>query len=186
MANKKTRSWLITYNLEKCQLDTLIQLLDTLPCKYCIGGIELGEENGYKHCHVVVEFQNARSFQGVQNLFNINDNQNHIEERNGTLKSAIDYACKSESKENKEQLCIASTIDLTVSMHDDIYQALTYDIVECNLSWLSIVYKYGKLALYHYDNLKKVYDDLVQYRSVKIVNEMFRGKVKVKQNDELK
>lgn len=71
----RSRNFAITYNLERYTLDKLYESIDLIDSNianikgYTIGAIETGEENGYKHTHVLVSFVNPIELDTIINLF---------------------------------------------------------------------------------------------------------------------
>lgn len=124
---------------------------------FVVGGIEIGEDTGYKHCHIMIEYENARTFESIQKLFNINGNQHHIEPRKGSMTDLYKYITKPETKENKEILTLYD--NLIIKDTDTIESDLIQDIIN-GLNWKNVLQKYAKLAVRYYDNLVKIYADL--------------------------
>jgi len=64
------------------------------PYKYLVFQLEQGQDTGYKHYQLYVEFENARYWTSIQKIFGFA----HIEIRNGTQKEAYDYCTKEDTR----------------------------------------------------------------------------------------
>lgn len=75
------RNFAITWNLERYTIDDIHELVDVLNSVfakvrgYVIGAMEVGKENDYTHCHMLIVFKNPVSLSSVieQSL------NNHVE-----------------------------------------------------------------------------------------------------------
>lgn len=75
------RNFAITWNLERHTIDDIHELVDILNSVfaevrgYVIGAMEVGKENNYTHCHMLIVFKNAVALSSViEQLMN-----NHVE-----------------------------------------------------------------------------------------------------------
>lgn len=89
------RNFAITWNLERYTIDDIHELVDTLNSVfaevrgYVIGAIEVGKENGYNHCHMLLVFKNAISLSSV-----IEQSMNNHVELVVSYKKYLDYMKK--------------------------------------------------------------------------------------------
>lgn len=89
------RNFAITWNLERFTIDDIHELVDTLNSVfaevrgYVIGALELGRENDYNHCHILIVFKNAVSLSSV-----IEQSMNHHVELVVSYKKYLDYMKK--------------------------------------------------------------------------------------------
>ena len=75
------RNFAITWNLERYTIDDIHELVDVLNSVfakvrgYVIGAMEVGKENDYTHCHILIVFKNPVALSSVvEKLMN-----NHVE-----------------------------------------------------------------------------------------------------------
>lgn len=89
------RNFAITWNLERYTIDDIHELVDTLNSVfaevrgYVIGAIEVGKENDYNHCHMLIVFKNAVALSSV-----IEQSMNNHVELVVSYKKYLDYMKK--------------------------------------------------------------------------------------------
>ena len=89
------RNFAITWNLERYTIDDIHELVDTLNSVfaeirgYVIGAIEVGKENSYNHCHMLIVFKNAVALSSV-----IEQSMNNHVELVVSYKKYLDYMKK--------------------------------------------------------------------------------------------
>lgn len=131
---------LISHNLaSELNLD-LITACESITPTYCIGAEETGEENGYKHCHIVLECKNAKSFQTIQKAFP----KMHIEKRCGSILQAKKYATKNGVFLDNLKV---SDSDIAKQVIDDLIGGLTVK---------DILLKYPNYVVKNIGNLQKI------------------------------
>lgn len=88
----KHRSYILTINNPDVSGKSMAQYLDTLDTKY-VFQLELGEEEKTPHFQMLLNFKNARSFEGMKKLFPTA----HIEKAK-CLKQAVKYCQKMDTR----------------------------------------------------------------------------------------
>lgn len=89
------RNFAITWNLERYTIDDIHELVDVLNSVfakvrgYVIGAIEVGKENDYTHCHMLIVFKNPVSLSSV-----IEQSMNNHVELVVSYKKYLDYMKK--------------------------------------------------------------------------------------------
>lgn len=151
----KTRDYMVTFNLEKDTLENFKnEILPQLAnCQYLIGGEEKGKDNDYLHCHIFFHFKNPIGFESLQKKFKIH----HIEIRKGTIKDCVDYCIKTDTKVSQERLIIENTLQEELYIQKENVYSMLIDDILCGYSFVEIVKKYPKIAIYNYNNLASVY-----------------------------
>lgn len=137
----RNRSWCFTLNNYSNEEYNNIINID---CKYLIVGKEVGE-SGTPHLQGYIEFENARTLNGVKKLIS---NRSHLEIRRGTPLQASDY-CKKENDFHERGVISAqgSRIDLD-ELKDRILHGENYDdiIVENFQTWAKYKNGFDKIA----------------------------------------
>lgn len=150
-------------------LEKIITKLKAERCMFTVGGIEIGEDTGYKHSHIMIEYENARTFESIKKLFNINGNQHHIEPRKSSMTDLYKYITKPETKENKEILTIYD--NMIIKDTDTMESNLIQDIIN-NMNWKDILQNYSHLIVRYYDNILKIYQDIKGFRKSEMIWEL--------------
>lgn len=89
------RNFAITWNLERYTIDDIHELVDVLNSVfakvrgYVIGAMEVGKENDYTHCHMLIVFTNPVSLSSV-----IEQSMNNHVELVVSYKKYLDYMKK--------------------------------------------------------------------------------------------
>lgn len=89
------RNFAITWNLERYTIDDIHELVDVLNSVfakvrgYVIGAMEVGKENDYRHCHMLIVFKNPVSLSSV-----IEQSMNNHVESVVSYKKYLDYMKK--------------------------------------------------------------------------------------------
>lgn len=89
------RNFAITWNLERYTIDDIHELVDVLNSVfakvrgYVIGAMEVGKENDYTHCHMLIVFKNPVSLSSV-----IEQSMNNHVELVVSYKKYLDYMKK--------------------------------------------------------------------------------------------
>ena len=89
------RNFAITWNLERYTIDDIHELVDILNSVfakvrgYVIGAMEVGKENDYTHCHMLIVFKNPVSLSSV-----IEQSMNNHVELVVSYKNYLDYMKK--------------------------------------------------------------------------------------------
>lgn len=89
------RNFAITWNLERYTIDDVHELVDVLNSVfakvrgYVIGAMEVGKENDYTHCHMLIVFKNPVSLSSV-----IEQSMNNHVELVVSYKKYLDYMKK--------------------------------------------------------------------------------------------
>lgn len=89
------RNFAITWNLERYTIEDIHELVDVLNSVfakvrgYVIGAIEVGKENDYTHCHMLIVFKNPVSLSSV-----IEQSMNNHVELVVSYKKYLDYMKK--------------------------------------------------------------------------------------------
>lgn len=89
------RNFAITWNLERYTIDDIHELVDILNSVfakvrgYVVGAIEVGKENDYTHCHMLIVFKNPVSLSSL-----IEQSMNNHVELVVSYKKYLDYMKK--------------------------------------------------------------------------------------------
>ncbi len=152
----KTRDYLVTFNLERDTLENFKnEILPQLAnCQYIVGGEEKGKDNEYLHCHMFFHFKNPIGFESLQKKFKIH----HIEVRKGTIKDCVDYCIKTDTKVSQDRLIIENTLQEELYIQKENVYSMLIDDILCGYTFLEIVKKYPKIAIYNYNNLLNVFN----------------------------
>lgn len=181
----KTRDYMVTFNLEKDSLENFKEnILPRLSnCQYIIGGAEKGKDNEYLHCHMFFHFKNPIGFESLQKKFKIH----HIEIRKGSIKDCVNYCVKQDTKVNQNELVIENTLQEELYLEKENVYAMLIDDILCGYSFVEIVKKYPKIAIYNYNNLLNIFNQFqteVKKRDfIDITKELFGDKVEFEKND---
>lgn len=124
--------------------EKFLELIQQLPLQnVCIGTIEKTKDEK-EHFHVVARFYSGVRFSTLKNLCSTM----HIERVKTS--GATAYSLK--------EGCFYNDFDLELNTSNNLFIDLINDMSV--MEWKYLVKKYPKLIMSHYENLKKMYDDL--------------------------
>lgn len=150
---KRNRYWGLTvpYNMENVGgnildfIENKLKNKDILNYTYACSNLEIGDETDYLHYHLLIRFENAVQIDYVKNIFG----DLHLENI-ANVKAYLNYI-------SKTGLLFCN---INIEANEDISKCILEDI-ENGFNLKQLIYKYPKYAMYHFNQLKELYNFLL-------------------------